>query len=248
MIYTIGTYKIDIPEIISTAGRPRTPRQVVPWRDVAETCRTLDAVCSKIPSGRRPLKIVDGIARAGFWGAIFKERWPNCDLLLNEEDQECADMLRDNFADDIKIESHSLADWVPEVSDLILLDFDAFTLKKLGEHQGILERLSPACKYMIIAESACFGFKFGNIKHYGVETEEEYYALVDAQLYPVTGKSVLAVSKFCNAAMVLLGPDNGQEIEYIQPTGLPVFRGGKPFIGDLERSQKATKINEGFGL
>lgn len=244
MIYSIGTQKIKTPEVISSAGRARTPHQVVPWRDMAETCRTLDAVCSLIPY-KKSLKIIDGIARGGFWGAVFRNRWPDCKLILNEFDETCHGVLNDNFPND-EILANDFETWVPPKCDILIYDFDAFTLKKLDQHANIIKNASPNCKYMIIAESACFGFKFGNIKHYGVDKEEDYYQLVNDKLQPLTGKSVIAVSKFSNAAMVLLGNYDG-DIQYIPQTTMKLARGGKPYIGDYERNMmKQKKQSEGL--
>ena len=242
MVYRLGAQKLNAPET-GSARTVRTPHQVVPWRDVAETCRTLDAICSLIPTP--PTRVVDGIARIGFWGAVFLERWPDCDLLLNEEDEVCVDLLQKSFPK-ARVESNDLNSWVPDKSDLLLLDFDAFTLRKLDQHRDILNRLSSTCHSLIIAESACFGFKFGNLRHYNVQTEREYYYLLDKSLAKTTGKRVAAVSKFMNAAMVLFdrGSEGGKSIKFIEPTSLPVSRGGIPF---KHRSQ-STSTPKGLGL
>ena len=240
MIYTIGNRQLNIPET-GDQRKIRTPRQVVPYRDMAETCRTLDAVCSYIPTPKkRPLKIVDGIARAGFWAAVFLERWPNCNLYLNEnaKDEDCADLLREMFPE-AKVETNELSAWTPSHSDILLLDFDAFTLKKLPMHKEILEKLSPTCEWMIIAESACYGFKFGNHRHYGVEQEQDYYKLLDKEMRPILGgKRLVAMSSFSNAAMVLFGKAEGEEIEILPPTHLSVARGNKVYKNSSVTSSK----------
>jgi len=239
MLYKIGSQKLHLPEM---GLKSRTPHQVVPWRDCAETCRTLDAICTSIPVGNRPFKIVDGIARAGFWAAVFLNRWPNCNLILNESDDGCVKILRENFPH-ARVTSRDINTWTPPESDLLLLDFDAFTLHKLGDHQHILERVTSTCHYLAIAESACFGFKFGNLKHYKVEDEKEYYKLLNKTMEKVVKKRIISISKFTNSAMVLFG-DTDQPPQYIPPSSLAVSRGGKQYkLGTI-----TFKKGVGFGL
>ncbi len=217
MIYTIGNQNIVISKD-ETQKDKGTPRQIVPWRDVAETCKTLDAVCTKIKP-EKPLHIVDGIARAGFWGAVFRNRWPDCSLHLNEEDETCTGVLKRNFPDDV-ITNHNIHKWAPKQCDLALLDFDRFTLRILDKWRDVLIEWEKTCKYFIIADGACFGFKFGNMKHYGITDELEYYYLLDKTLAEFLNKRITVVSKFTNAATILLEQVETppEEIEFVQPS------------------------------
>jgi len=232
---------LNVPETFNTNGRPRTPRQVVPWRDVAETCRTLDAVCSMIPAQRPPLRIVDGIARSGFWGAVFRERWPTCRLVLNEEDAGCRDILQSNFPRDTVL-SHDIHEWAPAPCDLILLDFDHFTLRILDQWRGVLERYAPLCRYFIIADGACFGWKFGNLKHYGLTDENEYFRLLDRTMSAFIDKRITAVSQFCNASTILLESKTVHDITFLPPSMLPLRRGTKAY------GEKKTVASWGLGI
>ena len=128
MIYTIGTQTLDV-SFEETKEAKGTPNQVVGWRDMAETCKTLDAVCKHIKV-KKNLKIVDGIARAGFWGVLFRHIWPNCKLHLNENDASCLPVLNRNFPNDT-VSNNNITEWAPKNCDLVMLDFDDFTLKKL---------------------------------------------------------------------------------------------------------------------
>jgi hypothetical protein len=227
MIYTIGSYRLNIPD---GGGRKVgwTPHQVVSWRDCAETCRNLDAVIAKIPI-KNGLRVIDGISRSGFWGAVFLNHWPDCNLIMNESDTACFDILKKNFQNQ-NIQANDINLWEPPESDVFFLDFDAFTLRKLHQHIGPLERIAPTTRFLMIADSACFGFKFGNIKHYGIKTEHEYYELLDKEMRSVLGgKRVLAVSSFSNSAIVLYGFADGKEIEYVPPSKLSLCRGIKPY-------------------
>lgn len=231
MIYVIGKQKLVVPET-GPERKARTPRQVVPWRDVAETCRTLDAVCAAI--GGKPTTIVDGIARAGFWGAVFRDRWPKCRLVLNEEDQGCLPILQKNFPQD-KLLSHDIKKWTPPQSDISLLDFDHFTLRILDQWKDVLERWSPQARYFIIADGACFGFKFGNMKHYGIDKPEDYFYLLDKALKKIIAKRITTVSMFSNASTILLEDKKPSKIQFLPPSQLFLSRGGKGYKNPTEK-------------
>lgn len=243
MIYTIGTRKLNIPETGDTR-KIRTPRQVVPYRDVAETCRTIDALLPGIPIPKgRPLRIVDGVARSGFWGGVFLSRWPDCGLILNETDSACIDILKTNFPEH-QIESNDIYSWTPPPSDILLLDFDDFTLRKSAKHKEVLRRIAPTTKNLLVADNTCFGFKFGNLKHYGVTTEEQYYEKLNAEMLDcLGGKRMVAVSAFLNAAMIYYCDVPDSPITYIPPSPLPISRGGVVYG---KKPQKAP--GKGFGF
>lgn len=224
MIYRVGMIKLEIPET-GPAKKARTPRQIVPWRDVAETCRTLDAVCSCI-SHKKQIKILDGIARAGFWAAVFRNRWPECKLLLNEENKECESVLRANFPS-ARIFSKDIRKWTPPKSDISLLDFDHFTLRILNQWKNVLIRWSSKSRYFIIADGACFGFKFGTMKHYGITNPQDYYYLLEQTLCRIIDKHITVVSAFVNAATILFEDKKPKKIEFLPPSDLFLFRGGR---------------------
>ena len=236
MIYTIGSQKIDVPET-GPERKIRTPRQVVPWRDVAETCRTLDAICSVIED--KPRKIIDGIARAGFWGAVFRDHWPKCKLLLNEEDPTCMPILKKNFPDDV-LYTKNIKNWTPPKADISLLDFDHFTLRILSQWENVLKRWSPKARYFIIADGACFGWKFGNMKHYGINDPEKYFYLLDRAMAKFIDKRITTVSSFANASTILLEDVKPRNIKFLSPSKLYLSRGGKVYTNVADR--KAAKI------
>jgi hypothetical protein len=216
MIYKIGNQKLTI--ITSETKEDKgTPHQVVSWRDMAETCRTLDAVCNWITPKDSPV-IVDGIARAGFWGALFRNKWPNCVLHLNEKETNCLDVLNRNFPND-KITNFDIENWAPKKCDIAMLDFDDFTLRKADKWKNILQSWEKSCTYLIIVDSACFGFKFGNLKHYGVDKEEGYYYALNNYFKKISlNKRITTICKFTNAATLLLEKRGGITIRFIPPS------------------------------
>lgn len=217
MIYRIGNQELVITSS-ETEKDKGTPNQIVGWRDVAETCKTLHAV-SDLLSYDAPF-IVDGIARAGFWGAVFRYIWPECSLHLNENDKACEKVLKRNFPKDI-ITDFDIKKWAPEECDIALLDFDHFTLRILDTWKDTLVAWDEACQHLIIADGACFGFKFGNMKHYGITEEQEYYYLLNDELESFLSKRITMVSKFTNAATIVLEPKDSvksDEIKFIGPS------------------------------
>ena len=229
MKYKIGTQELDITND-ETKEAKGTPGQIVGWRDVAITCKTLHAVSALIDI-EKPT-IVDGIARSGFWGAIFRHIWPDCKLHLNDLDKTCLPTLERNFPND-KITNNSIHQWAPKKCDIALLDFDHFTLKLMPKFKEVLINWSNSCKYFIIADGACFGFKFGNMKHYGITNDEEYYYKLDEELSKFLNKRITVVSKFPNAATILLEDvKKPKKIIFVEPTpDLFLARGNEVFGG-----------------
>jgi len=225
MIYTIGNQKLDIPET-GSKRKIRTPRQVVPWRDMAETCRNVDAICSIIQ--KPPCTIVDGIARAGFWGAVFRNRWPKCKLLMNGEKEDCIRVLKQNFPQDRHVQKN-IKHWCPPVSDLAILDFDKFTLKKMDQWERVLSTWAARTQHFIFVDGACFGFKFGTLKSYNISNPNEYYYLLNERLKKIISKRIVAVSAFGNAATILMQDRHPRKIKFVPPTNLSLSRGNKVY-------------------
>lgn len=239
MIYVIGTQKLRIPET-GPERKARTPRQVVPWRDMAETCRNVDAVCRTIPL--KTPSIVDGIARSGFWGALFRYRWPKCHLVLNGETEECSAILKEHFPND-KVVYENVRTWTPPKSDISLLDFDTFTLRGLNKWKDVIVRWSPQSKYFMFVDGACFGFKFGTLKHYGVDKEEDYFYLLNKALREIIDKQITTVSKFNNAATLLLEDKRPTKIKFLPPSDMFLSRGGKPYKMKTSHAKRVSLLD-----
>lgn len=233
MKYSIGNQTIVI-ELSETKEAKGTPNQIVGWRDVAETARNVDAICDYISlKDKTQLKIVDAIARSGFWSAVFRNKWEDCILHLNEAHKECLPALQRNFPND-KITSLDIRKWSPKnPCDLSILDFDYFTLMKF--HSDKMEAMVSSwdratSKYVIIGDGACFGFKFGNMKHYKIKDEKEYYYLVREELRKYMSKRLTVVSKFNNAAMLLFeNTRRTNDIIFLPPTNLALSKGNKAY-------------------
>lgn len=225
MIYEVGEQTLDVPE-----KEGKSPRQAVGWRDIAESCRTLDAICRHVPL---PVKrAADAVAKVGFWAAVFRNVWPEVELILNERDREARQILRNNFP--VTIHRADPKEWAPPCEvDMMLFDTDHFTLKTVDEWGDTLARWSGLCSYLVVSDGACFGFKFGNLSRYNVESPGDYYCLLGRSLHQVTGKHLTHVCKFENAANVLLGPEKLGPIQFIPPSWMRMTRGGKPYRAAL---------------
>lgn len=232
MKYTIGDQTLIITSS-ETKEAKGTPHQVVSWRDCAETCRNLDTICQVISAkDSSTLKIVDGIARAGFWSAVFRHNWKDSIIHLNESSVECLPVLKRNFPTD-KITSFNIREWAPKSCDLVMLDFDFFTLKKFhSDHwEGVIASWdASSSKYLVLADGACFGFKFGNMKHYGIKDEKEYYYLLRDELKSYMNKKLTMVSKFNNSSIVLFEDvKRVRDIQFLPPSSLPLRKGDKVY-------------------
>ena len=222
MIYRIGSQIIRIPQ----GADRKAIGTVVAWRDVAETCRCLHAILRCVPEP--PDVVVDGIAGSGFWGAVFRETFPEIAFhQLNEMDERCLPILHQHFPQ-ATITSLDLKEWEPDDCDIGLLEFHKFTLMMMDEWAGVLKIWAGRSKRLIIADGACFGFKFGNLKHYGASQEIDYYMMLDEALYQITNKRITAISKFSNAAIILLEKCRHPRMKFIPPSLISLSRDGKP--------------------
>jgi hypothetical protein len=165
-------------------------------------------------SGFIPDRIMDAMAGSGFSGKLFEKEFPNSVLALNDLDSNSADILERNFPD-----SYVFNKDVNELFDdcgslnLVFIDFNNFTLKRSFIWKQLFEGIK--CDKLLITDSACFGFKFGNLKSYKVNTQEEYYQALSK--YFVTWNFMIeSVCIFGNAALVLLSKEL-VDILYLKP-------------------------------
>jgi len=228
MIYRVGSRVLHIPQHSDRLAVGTT----VAWRDVAETCRCLHAVSRCVCE--KPGIIADGIAGCGFWGAVFLEVWPDVSLHLNETEVACQPLLKQHFPYHT-ISNFDLHEWNPPHSDIGLLEFPKFTLKLVPQWVDVLAKWSAKCRRLILADGACFGFKFGNLRSYGAACEEAYYRLLSKALRQITRKHLTVVSKFTNAAIVLL-EDTRRPMQFVAPsTSLVLVKDGRWHLGHTSK-------------
>lgn len=221
--YKVGSHVLSIPQKTKT----QAIGTVVPWHDVAETCRCLRSLLLYLKD-TQPQQVVDGVAGSGFWAALVQQQWPNVRLLLNETCDDSVLLLK-KFYPTAQVTQQDLHQWQPPSADLGILEFHQFTLRIWEKYQQILDTWSQKMERIILADGACFGFKFGNLCHYGLDKEWDYYELLNETLRPVLhGKQITMVSKFTNAAlMVIEYKPKQKKIIPLPPTTFPLFRDGK---------------------
>lgn len=105
-------------------------------------------------------------------------------------------------------------EWDPSPCNLISVDFNSFTLKRSDRWKGTLRRLSSLCHYLLIADSACYGFRMGNLQSYGVASPLAYYQLLEREMR-LPGKWLTRFCSFGNAALVMW-EDRKREMEEVQ--------------------------------
>ena len=172
------------------------------YADILKESSALKQVVSKLKNVET---IADAMAGCGFSVAVLKSVFPDSKLILNDWDKQCYENLKLNFPES-SIANEDINKWeLWGKVDLLFIDFNNFTLKRIDDWKPTILRLSEKCKNLIITDSACFGFRMGNLKTYGVETPAQYYGLLEKEL-GLKEKSLTHFSIFGNAALVLFQP------------------------------------------
>jgi hypothetical protein len=165
---------------------------------------------------------IDYMSGCGFSGRAIQKYLTN-NVVLNDMSVECFDVLNKNFTKVLISNEELKKSSSIKKFDLSFLDFNNFTLKKIEKYDYLFTVINKS-KYIILTDSACYGFKMGNLKRYGFKYEEEYYFKLSYYL-----KSKLSrVIQFGNAALVLLNHE--KEFEKIEKINKL-----EPFLWRFER-------------
>lgn len=174
-----------------------------------------------------PDRVFDLMAGCGFTAKLFQKYFPQAEIIVNDLDGVCCEVLRESFPTVLNEDVNKL--WLNYTrNDLVFIDFNTFTLKKYETFSKVLERVVDSGAKLLLTDSAVFGFRFGskNFKTYGVKDSEGYYELLEQ----VVGRGKLflnCVSSFPNAAVCFFDRFRKSR-EYLPGLGIPfnVFRGG----------------------
>ena len=149
---------------------------------------------------------IDYFAGCGFSGRCI-EKYITRNFIANDMSEDCYRTLKNNFPNNQikKLEINQSSKLIKEV-DLSFVDFNNFTLKK-SDNVLFLKKIIEKSKYTIITDSACYGFRMGNLLKYGYENEKEYYLALAKKLDSHLSK----VIQFGSAALLLL---NYLEMEF----------------------------------
>lgn len=207
-VWIDGTIRIDIP-VTDTRTRigSNAPHYQVLGHRLKQVALDVGALKMML-DGLNPSSILDMLGGCGFSGAVLRNSFPKASLFLNDIDPVCAEVLKHNFPDAV-VSQLDILKWedFPK-TDLIWIDFNNFTLKRFPTWGPILIRAASRSRTLLFTDSACYGFKMGNLKTYGVERPIEYYRAL-GQALADTGKHVRRVVMFGGAALVRMEMEPG---------------------------------------
>jgi len=173
---------------------------------------------------------LDCFGGTGLTASIAKKYLNPQIMYLNDLDKGCYDILIKNFPEHKeKIYNLDVFDFnCKETFDLTMLDFNNFTLNQIYFWYKVLLKFFECSKCMIIADSFCFGKKFGekNLKGYRLATWEQYYELCQDIFWRLFGFDIKGVYFFKTNACALLflkkSEKKGEFIEYFTPDIEPI--------------------------
>lgn len=206
--------------------------------DIEKEMGAIKSLCLYLHKSDYPTdSIWDLMAGCGFSVRIFEKYLNPISMILNDMDPSCADQLKRNIIDKSKtITSYDFFEFPFPVSlspDLTFIDFNNFTLRKMDQwDRGLKNIKSPL---LTLTDSACYGFKFGNLKKYGFKSEMEYYSALSHEMSKRYGYGVEIVFPFGPACVVLLV--RNKTFKRIQ------CESSEPI-----RIKIQTNFSEGFGL
>jgi hypothetical protein len=199
----------NVPRIQQSIGS-NAPHWAVLNHRLSEVQKDLGALGESIDGLRPPKSALDLLGGCGFSAALIHHRFPRCELILNDRDPLCAEVLRTNFPED-RVHQKDILSWDFPQADLIWIDFNNFTLKRWGMWGDVLLKAAVQSHDVLMwTDSACYGFRMGNLDAYGVRDPRGYYNLLNDQISP-TGMMLDLVIVFGGAAIIRANRKSLQE-------------------------------------
>lgn len=201
--YVILIKEYDISQINITDTTPQINFLKSHKADIEKECGAVMALSQYLKKHANIQSYFDAMAGCGFTCTIVKDQLKLEKLYCNDLDPLCCEILRTNFPKDQITNENFFELKYPKGIDITSVDFNNFTLKRVDFWKSGLEKIDSP--YLVFADSACFGFKFGdvNFKSYGISCVEDYYQKLSDWLFDFMGYSVHCVFPFGNAALVL---------------------------------------------
>ena len=168
------------------------------FSDIQKECYAIKEM-TKTLSKFKIKKVSDLMAGCGFSGKIL-EKYLESELHLNDLSPICCDILLENFPSTVVTNTDVFLIPKSFLGDLVFIDFNNFTLNKVEYWEPLLRQIKS--EYLMITDSACYGFKFGNLKAYGCSTKLCYYKLL-GRYFEKKGWDLHRVIIFGPAALVL---------------------------------------------
>lgn len=206
--------------------------------DIEKEMGAIKNLCLHLKKSKYNVKSVcDIMAGCGFSVKIFEKYLNPTNMILNDMDSSCVDQLKRNIIDKRKtITSYDFFKFPFNkfhTPDLTFIDFNNFTLRRIDQwDDGFKNIKSPI---LSLTDSACYGFKFGNLKKYGFESEMEYYHALSNEMQKRYSYGIKAIFPYGPACVILL--IQGQKFKVIQRE-----------ISEPIRIKIQTTLSEGFGL
>jgi len=123
--------------------------------------------------------VLDGLAGVGFSGRLLEKYLHPKTLHLNDLDSGCARVLKDNFPSS-RVTNQNLLRLQGEEGDVLLLEFNTFTLKRWLKHEPFFQ-LGKNFQNIGLMDVAIYGYRISQLgfqKAYGVRTFEEYIIML----------------------------------------------------------------------
>lgn len=162
--------------------------------------------------------IWDLMAGCGFGYKIFEKYLRPNYAVLNDMDSICVDILETNILKkNVDITPFNFLEF-PFKSypnpDFVFIDFNNFTLRRIDEWKEGLKKINS--RLFAITDSACYGFKFGNLNKYGFTSEIDYYYAVDEIMRGNYGYAIESIFPFGPACLILMTNRNIKKIHRIE--------------------------------
>lgn len=179
-------------------------------REVGEHVGALKATAQAIKAEDDSVKVVgDLMAGTGLGSMVLAKYLQPQRFYINDFSVDCVNVLMYNFQGvTITCEDANTISWKDDF-DLITIDFNTFSLKHYPKWEKMLERVADMTRWLLITDTACFGFKFEkNFISYGVDNPKSYYEKM-ASMFPSKNHKLRMVAQMRNSAVVTLSTCEG---------------------------------------
>ena len=194
------------------------------WYDIVKEVKAINYCCGYMQNIN---SIIDVMAGCGFSASVFTYHYPLALLKLNDLSEDCYRILKNNFpkSNCYNMDANKV---IQKPVDMAFVDFNNFTLKHIEKWEELWKRIRKFVnKYLMLTDSACYGFKFGNLnKCYQLVSKEAYYELLGKQLYKKIHMHLNIVVSFGNAAVLVFSHTKLEKIHYGVGKDLLIIRGG----------------------
>lgn len=178
----------------------------------------------------KPVSYLDLMSGCGFVPRLLIKRLQPEKTYLNDIDKTCCKILRKNFPGcEVFNRDAKGFPWNKILHiDLILIDFNTFTINHIADWHAMLFNIFRASPYVIMIDTACYAYRFGD-KSFGGRTIEEYYDQINKDFYAMFDHSMVARCGFSNATYLLFvrGESSYDEPKVLDSIPMEVIAGDK---------------------